>query len=50
MHNVQTEIILIVIGALETVPKRLPKYLTQLVIPDEMFKWVSMLLGTPSHA
>ena len=34
LHHVKTKVIPIVIGALGTVPKRLPKYLEDLGIPD----------------
>ena len=34
LHHVKTKVILIVIGALGTVPKRLPKYLEDLGITD----------------
>ena len=34
LHHVKTRVIPIVIGALGTVPKRLPKYLEDLGIPD----------------
>ena len=34
MYKVQTEIVPIVVGALGTVPKRLPGYVKQLGIPD----------------
>ena len=34
IHKVRTEIIPIVIGALGTVPKRLPKFISRLGIPD----------------
>ena len=47
MYKVNTEIIPIVIGALGTVPKRLPRYLRELGIPDVIgCMQVTALLGT----
>ena len=47
LHKVKTEIVPVVIGALGTVPKRLPRYLNQLGIPDVIGSMqVGMLLGT----
>ena len=48
MYRVQTEIVPIVVGALGTVPVRLPSYVKQLGIPDNVIGsiQVSALLGT----
>ena len=47
MHKVNTEIIPVVIGALGTVPKRLPRYLKALGIPDVIGSMqTTVLLGT----
>ena len=47
IHKVRTEIIPIVIGALGTVPKRLPKYIASLGIPDVIgCLQTAALLGT----
>jgi hypothetical protein len=47
MHKVHTEIIPVVIGALGTVPKRLPRYLKELGIPDVIGSMqTTVLLGT----
>ena len=46
MHKVNTEIIPIVIGALGTVPKRLPRYFKELGIPDVIGSMqITVLLG-----
>ena len=46
-HNVKTDIIPIVIGAMGTVPKRLEKYLKELEIPDIIGSaQMSVLIGT----
>ena len=47
LHHVKTKVIPIVIGALGTVPKRLPKYLEVLGIPDVIgCLQTTALLGT----
>ena len=47
IHKVRTEIIPIVIGALGTVPKRLPKFIARLGIPDVIrCLQTAALLGT----
>ena len=47
MHKVNTKIIHVVIGALGTVPKRLPRYLKELGIPDVIGSMqMTVLLGT----
>ena len=47
LHHVKTKVIPIVIGALGTVPKRLPKYLEDLGIPDVIgCLQTTALLGT----
>ena len=48
MYKVQTQIVPIVVGALGTVPLRLPGYVKQLDIPDNVIRGmqVSAMLGT----
>ena len=46
MHKVNTEIIPIAIGALGTVPKRLPRYVKELGIPNVIGSMqMTVLLG-----